>query len=92
MSFLCLYLRAFTTTRFRRAVYVVIGLVCCQTVGTWFFYGLQCIPIDAFFHPELYPANSCVASSLSYYPPTIIVSQIPHTLLKRIKLTSGWRD
>ncbi|KAK8133485.1 hypothetical protein PG984_005497 [Apiospora sp. TS-2023a] len=68
MSFLCFYLRALTTTiQFQRAVYVVMGLVCCQTVGTWIFYGLQCIPIDAYFHPELYPNRRCIASSLSYY-------------------------
>ena len=66
MSFLCFYLRTLTTTaRFQHAVYVVMGLVCCQTVGTWIFYGLQCIPINDFFHPELYPADSCVAFSLS---------------------------
>jgi hypothetical protein len=75
MSFLCFYLRALTTTiRFQRAVYVVMCLVCCQTVGTWIFYGLQCIPIDAYFHPELYPNRRCIASSLSYYLPSVAVS------------------
>lgn len=76
MSFLCFYLRALTTTiRFQRAVYAVMSLVCCQTVGTWIFYGLQCIPIDAYFHPELYPNRRCIASSLSYYLPSVAVSR-----------------
>ncbi|KAK7947844.1 uncharacterized protein PG986_008730 [Apiospora aurea] len=72
MSFLCFYLRTLTTTnRFQHAVYVVMGLVCFQTVGTWIFYGLQCIPIDAYFHPELYPDRRCIDSSLSYYLPSV---------------------
>ncbi|KAK8094945.1 hypothetical protein PG997_001630 [Apiospora hydei] len=72
MSFLCFYLRTLTTTnRFQHAVYVVMGLVCFQTVGTWIFYGLQCIPIDAYFHPELYPNRRCIDSSLSYYLPSV---------------------
>ncbi|KAK8087401.1 hypothetical protein PG994_002375 [Apiospora phragmitis] len=73
MSFLCFYFRTLTTTtRFQNAVYVVMSLVCCQTVRTWIFYCLQCIPIDAYFHPELYPNRRCVASSLSYYLPSVV--------------------
>ncbi|KAK8038616.1 hypothetical protein PG993_007027 [Apiospora rasikravindrae] len=72
MSFLFFYLRTLTTTtQFQHAVYIVMGLVCFQTVGTWIFYGLQCIPIDAYFHPELYPDRSCIDSSLSYYLPSV---------------------
>ncbi|CAN9389961.1 unnamed protein product [Alternaria alternata] len=48
-----------------------MALVCLQTAGTWVFYALQCIPIQAYFHPELYPNAKCISSGLSYYLPSV---------------------
>ncbi|KAF3006357.1 hypothetical protein E8E14_006166 [Neopestalotiopsis sp. 37M] len=56
----------------RTTIYIVMGVVVCQTIGTWLFYGLQCIPIQAYFHPELYPDAKCVATKLSYYLPSAV--------------------
>jgi hypothetical protein len=75
MSFLFFYRRTLQTTRpFRIAVIITMVLVCLQTGGTWIFYGLQCIPIQAYFHPELYPNAVCISSGLSYYLPSVAVS------------------
>jgi hypothetical protein len=75
MSFLFFYRRTLEATRsFRIAVICTMVLVCLQTLGTWIFYALQCIPIQAYFHPELYPDAVCIDSGLSYYLPSVVVS------------------
>lgn len=37
------------------------------------FYGFQCIPIGAYFHPENYPNAKCVSAAITYYVPTAVV-------------------
>ncbi|KAI4678269.1 uncharacterized protein J4E88_006790 [Alternaria novae-zelandiae] len=72
MSFLFFYRRTLEVTPgFRIAVITTMILVGLQTSGTWIFYGLQCIPIQAFFTPELYPNAVCISSGLSYYLPSV---------------------
>lgn len=76
MSFLFFYRRTLEVTPgFRIAVITTMILVGLQTSGTWIFYGLQCIPIQAFFTPELYPNAVCISSGLSYYLPSVAVSR-----------------
>jgi hypothetical protein len=76
MSFLFFYRRTLQTTRpFKIAVICTMVLVCLQTGGTWIFYALQCIPIQAYFHPELYPNARCINSGISYYVPSVAVSR-----------------
>ncbi|KAH9897557.1 hypothetical protein F4778DRAFT_744038 [Xylariomycetidae sp. FL2044] len=71
-SFLTFYLRTIATSDMvRKVVFVVMGVTLAQTIGTWIFYALQCIPIQAYFHPELYPDAVCINSDLSYYLPTV---------------------
>ncbi|KAI7240653.1 hypothetical protein KC330_g1092 [Hortaea werneckii] len=73
MSFLFFYLRTIgVSDGVRRAIYVVMGLACCQVAGTWIFYGFQCIPIGAYFHPENYPNAKCVSAAITYYVPTAV--------------------
>ncbi|GAB1726731.1 hypothetical protein NU195Hw_g6336t1 [Hortaea werneckii] len=73
MSFLFFYLRTIgVSDNVRRAIYVVMGLACCQVAGTWIFYGFQCIPIEAYFHPEKYPNAKCVSANITYYVPTAV--------------------
>ncbi|KAF2623061.1 hypothetical protein BU25DRAFT_305614, partial [Macroventuria anomochaeta] len=73
MSFLFFYRRTLEVNPgFRLAVIITVVLVCLQTGGTWIFYGLQCIPIQAYFQPELYPNAVCISSGLSYYLPSVV--------------------
>ncbi|KAI7505053.1 hypothetical protein KC367_g836 [Hortaea werneckii] len=73
MSFLFFYLRTIgVSDNVRRAIYLVMGLACCQVAGTWIFYGFQCIPIGAYFHPEKYPNAQCVSANITYYVPTAV--------------------
>jgi hypothetical protein len=78
MSFLFFYRRTLEVTPdFRIAVITTMVFVGLQTGGTWIFYALQCIPIQAFFTPELYPNAVCISSGLSYYLPSVAVSRPP---------------
>ncbi|KAF7674256.1 hypothetical protein GT037_008022, partial [Alternaria burnsii] len=72
MSFLFFYRRTLEVEPgFKLAVVITMALVCLQIAGTWVFYALQCIPIQAYFHSELYPNAKCISSSLSYYLPSV---------------------
>ncbi|KAB2100644.1 hypothetical protein AG0111_0g10740 [Alternaria gaisen] len=56
MSFLFFYCRTLEVDPgFKLAVIITMALV---------FYALQCIPIQAYFHPELYPNAKCIFSGL----------------------------
>ncbi|CAJ2508802.1 Uu.00g138280.m01.CDS01 [Anthostomella pinea] len=91
LSFLFFYRRTLNTTiGFQRTLYVVMGFVTCQTVGTWVFYGLQCIPIQAYFHPERYPDVHCVASALSYYLPSV-ANVLMDVVIYLIPVPIPWR-
>lgn len=80
LSFLLFYMRFLGTTQWRRAIYFTMALVCVQVAGTWVFYGLQCIPIQAYFHPEKYPNAHCLNTGIAYYAPSAAVS-IPCTYM-----------
>jgi hypothetical protein len=69
MSFLLFFLRLSQTKRFRRAVYFVMTCNVFVTVGTWILYSLQCIPLAAYWSPELYPDVTCLPFSLSLWLP-----------------------
>lgn len=71
MAFLLFYLR-FATKRFRTLVFCTIGLNCAFTVIQWLIYCLQCIPIDAFFHPELHPGVKCIDNSILAFVPAAL--------------------
>ncbi|KAH6714279.1 hypothetical protein DL95DRAFT_341111 [Leptodontidium sp. 2 PMI_412] len=71
MAFLLFYLR-FATKRFRTLVFCTIGINCAFTVIQWLLYCLQCIPIDAFFHPELHPGVKCIDNSVLAFVPAAL--------------------
>lgn len=79
MAFLLFYLR-FATKRFRTLVFCTIGINCAFTVIQWLLYCLQCIPIDAFFHPELHPGVKCIDNSvLAFVPAALVSNPLPLT-------------
>ncbi|CZS96968.1 uncharacterized protein RCO7_02708 [Rhynchosporium graminicola] len=71
MAFLLFYLR-FATKAFRTLVIVTIGLNCVFTVGQWLLYCLQCMPLDAFFHPELHPGVKCIDNKILAFVPAAL--------------------
>lgn len=75
MSFLAFYLRVLSSTPlYRLLIHLTIGFTTAQTVAVWLFYGLQCIPLDAFFHPALYPNARCIPTPITLYIPASLVS------------------
>ncbi|KAL2059803.1 hypothetical protein VTL71DRAFT_10187 [Oculimacula yallundae] len=71
MAFLLFYLR-FATKVFRTLVICTIGLNCAFTVAQWLLYCLQCMPIDAFFHPELHPGVQCIDNKILAFLPAAL--------------------
>lgn len=75
MSFLLFYLRVLATTAgYKKAVWIVIGINIFQTIAILMLYGLQCIPIDAYFNPTLYDHPFCMSTGLTLYLPAGAVS------------------
>ncbi|KAF2137048.1 uncharacterized protein K452DRAFT_216923, partial [Aplosporella prunicola CBS 121167] len=62
LSFLFFFRRIWTSRTVGRLIIGVMVLVCFQITGTFIFYALQCIPIQAYFHPERYPNAKCLSS------------------------------
>ncbi|KAH7024879.1 uncharacterized protein B0I36DRAFT_366783 [Microdochium trichocladiopsis] len=69
MSFLLFFLRLSPSSKFRIAVFCVIGANVFVTVGTWVLYCLQCIPLEAYWHPEKYPDVKCLPFAVSLWLP-----------------------
>ncbi|KKA24001.1 hypothetical protein T310_1983 [Rasamsonia emersonii CBS 393.64] len=70
MSFLTFYLRVLSSTPlYRTMVFAVMAFTTCQTVAVWLFYGLQCIPLGAFFNPSAYPNAKCIPTPITLYIP-----------------------
>ncbi|RYP23572.1 hypothetical protein DL765_001086 [Monosporascus sp. GIB2] len=69
MSFLLFFLRLSPSTKFKIAVYIVVGANVFVTTGTWVLYCLQCIPIEAYWYPERHPDVQCLPFALSLWLP-----------------------
>ncbi|KAH8426379.1 uncharacterized protein LDX57_004117 [Aspergillus melleus] len=70
MSFLTFYLRVLSISPvYKKAVYAVMAFTTMQTIAVLLFYGLQCLPLDAFFHPENYPEAKCIPTPVTLYFP-----------------------
>ena len=75
MSFLTFYLRVLSISPvYKKAVYAVMAFTTMQTIAVLLFYGLQCLPLDAFFHPENYPEAKCIPTPVTLYFPASMVS------------------
>lgn len=75
MSFLTFYLRVLSISPvYRKAVYMVMAFTTIQTTAVLLFYGLQCLPLNAFFYPEKYPDAKCIPTPITLYFPASMVS------------------
>ncbi|PMD65643.1 uncharacterized protein K444DRAFT_608218 [Hyaloscypha bicolor E] len=70
MAFLLFYLRFATTRTFRCLVYGTMGLNTIFSIITWLLYVLQCMPLDAIFHPAAHPKAKCVDRAVLAFAPT----------------------
>lgn len=82
MAFLLFYLRFATAKIFRNLVYCTMALNTLSAVSTWTIYCLQCIPLDAYFHPELHPTVKCLDKSILAFVPAAFVSHLLHSMGK----------
>ncbi|KAF7594600.1 hypothetical protein BBP40_008867 [Aspergillus hancockii] len=70
MSFLTFYLRVLSISPvYKKAVYGAMVFTSAQTLAVLLFYGLQCLPLDAFFHPEDHPDAKCIPTPVTLYFP-----------------------
>ncbi|KAE8145112.1 hypothetical protein BDV25DRAFT_144961 [Aspergillus avenaceus] len=70
MSFLTFYLRVLSISPvYKKAVWGAGIFTTFQTLVVLLFYGLQCLPLDAFFHPEAYPHAKCIPTPVTLYFP-----------------------
>lgn len=53
MAILILYLRTFTTKSFRRAVFILGGLIITNSVALLFGFSFYCVPIAHFWNPSI---------------------------------------
>jgi hypothetical protein len=78
MAFLLFYLRFANTRLFRNLVYCTMALNTLTAVTTWTIYCLQCMPLDAYFHPEAHPTVKCLDKSVLAFVPAAFVSLSNH--------------
>jgi len=74
MAFLLFYLRLSPETTFRRWVYMAMALNVMFTLTNWLIACLQCIPLDAFFHPAAHPGTKCISQFVTFFVPAFLVS------------------
>ncbi|PMD31099.1 hypothetical protein L207DRAFT_473067 [Hyaloscypha variabilis F] len=69
-AFLLFYLRFATSRTFRYLVYGTMGLNTIFSIITWILYVLQCMPLDALFHPAAHPGAKCINRAVLAFVPT----------------------
>lgn len=74
MAFLLFYLRLSRETTFRRWVFTAMALNAMFTLTNWLIACLQCIPLDAFFHPAAHPETKCISHFVTFFVPALLVS------------------
>jgi hypothetical protein len=84
-AFLLFYLRFANTRVFTTLVYCTMGLNTLFAIITWLLYCLQCVPLDAYFHPAAHPTVKCLNRSILAFVPAAFVSY-PYVLNDRIDL------
>ena len=87
MAFLLFYLRFATTRTFKYLVYSTMGLNTIFSTITWTLYVLQCMPLDALFHPAAHPTAKCVDRAVLAFVPTGFVSRLLFHLIDAANLT-----
>lgn len=64
MCFLLFFFRLSNTPWFIRTLWTVIVFHVLSTIAIWLLYGLQCIPLEAFYYPELHPTVTCLDTDM----------------------------
>lgn len=90
MAFLLFYLR-FATRLFKTLVYCTMGLNMLFTIIIWLIGFLQCIPLDALFHPAAHPTVKCLDNSVLAYVPAAFVSH-PSSLFGLLRVSNEAAD
>lgn len=73
MTFLIFYLRLSPNNTFRITCFVTMGLNTAFMVVNWLLALLQCIPLDAYFHPANHPNAKCISKGVLLLGPSILV-------------------
>ncbi|KAI3392596.1 hypothetical protein diail_5470 [Diaporthe ilicicola] len=72
MTFLIFYLRLSPNKRFRVWCFATMGLNTAFMVINWLLALLQCIPLDAYFHPAAHPDAKCIDKGVLLLGPSIL--------------------
>lgn len=73
MTFLIFYLRLSPNNIFRVTCFATMGLNTAFMVVNWLLALLQCIPLDAYFHPANHPDAKCISKGVLLLGPSILV-------------------
>lgn len=73
MTFLIFYLRLSPNKTFRMTCYATMGLNTAFMGVNWLLALLQCIPLDAYFHPAAHPDAKCIDKGVLLLGPSILV-------------------
>lgn len=64
MCFLLFFFRLSQTRAFVWSLWAVIALNSLGTIAILLFYGLQCLPLEAFYYPERHPGVKCINAKM----------------------------
>ncbi|KAM0293681.1 hypothetical protein ACHAPM_011565 [Fusarium culmorum] len=64
LCFLLFFFRLSDRRPFRIALWSIIAFHVGSTIAIWLLYALQCQPLKAFYHPELYPNVKCISNDM----------------------------
>ncbi|KAL3584537.1 hypothetical protein FPOAC2_13999 [Fusarium poae] len=69
LCFLLSFFRIFGKVTLRIPLLFVTAFHVGSTIAIWLLYALQCRPLKAFYHPELYPNVKCISNNIAYFIP-----------------------
>jgi hypothetical protein len=64
LCFLLSFFRIFGKVTLRIPLLFVTAFHVGSTIAIWLLYALQCRPLKAFYHPELYPNVKCISNNM----------------------------
>ncbi|CAG9957042.1 unnamed protein product [Clonostachys rosea f. rosea IK726] len=73
MCFLLFFFRLSQTRAFVWSLWAVIALNSLGTIAILLFYGLQCLPLEAFYYPERHPDVKCINAKITYFFPFTLI-------------------